>query len=308
MGYKEPELNLPMKDTAMQVWSMTDVGGHHHPRYAQRQKPSTVPDLRFSVMGASARNKNGVRLRIAMDAALWKFISAGLHDPRINVHGDAAHGLKVFCKDGEGWKPIIAKHSTSLIVNAIPFKVTFDHVPSMRVDFVQEHEDNGPVLRIPRLPDTFLPDKVLDRLPASQLDPETLEARSAKRREKLYEKADELFRAPSAQPDAYGSPHDEIPGTSENPTPPSEEPEPAPEPQPIEPPGEPEKVQAVAVHDPYQNVTAESDEHQRNVDDLKAAIAMVNELRHQIGPSVMLYVDDAGDLKAKRRVIMYTDL
>ena len=297
----------------MQVWTMSDVGSEFVRQYQKQQKSSNTPDLRFSVMGASSKHgKQGTRMRFAMDIHLWKFISAGLHDPRINVHGDAAHGLKIFCKDGEGWKPIINKHATSLIVNAAPFKVTPHHVASMRVEFVQEQEDNGPVIRVPRLPDDFLPAKVLDKLPASQLDPKTLEDRKQKAKEKRMDRASDAFDLAFGLADPYAPPHDENPGTSEVLTPPAEEPEPAPEPQPtpkpepVEPPAEiPEKVQAVAVHVPQGYAP---DEHDQSVEDLKAAIAMVNEYAGALGDAVILYVDGEGKLKAKRRVVVYQDL
>jgi hypothetical protein len=281
----------------MQVWTMNDIEQTAFKRnYGNRQKPSTVADLRLSVMGASTKHaKHGTRMRIAMDTSLWKFISAGLHDPRINVHGDAAHGLKVFCKDGEGWKPILSKHSTSLIVNATPYKVTGEHVSSMRVEFVQEHEDNGPVIRVPRLPDAFLPDKLLDKLPASQLDPDTLEGRKLKAKEKRMDRASEAFDAAFGLTDAYAAPHGENPVTSEDAAPSYVEPEPAP------------PTQAVALPTPNALVP-EPDEHERTIEDLREAIKMVNELADQIGPAVMLYVDGEGKLKAKRRVVMYTDL
>lgn len=221
------------------------------------------------------------RIRFSFTGQIGDILRRGLYAPRLIIDGTAANGLRIWCAPEGGLTPVINRSSrnwsTTLPVRRVRAREAV--VQSMDVPAEWQLDDTGPVLLIPRLPDALLPQELIDKLPNSQVDPETRHDRADRRlrREMLKLSAD----APTLEDEA-----------------PQLQPEPEPEAQPIEPPAAETLPADPAPVDPPSPPAA----------DLKEAIAMVNELVDQLGDTVALSIDERGHVRARRRIVQFIDL
>lgn len=217
------------------------------------------------------------RPRFSFDREVADLLRRGLHYPALQVEGTFVNGLRIWCSEGEGMKPVVSKAgSWAFSVPVRRVRGREDHVPTMDVDFSWDRDETGPVLVIPRLPDVLLPEAVIDRLPNSQVDMSTIMTRAEKR---LMQEMNRVFQ--SEQEVAEAEPQTDaitIPDPIEVPVS-----VPVPEPAPIEHPSP-------------------------TIVDLKDALQMVNELVDQLGESVVLSIDENGHVRAKRRIVQFVDL
>lgn len=145
------------------------------------------------------------RPRFAFDPPVAKILRRGLNFPAIQIDGTFVNGLRIWCEDGEGMKPAIA-HSGgwSFSVPVRRVRGREENIGMLDVPFEWELGEKGPVLLIPRLPDALLPPEVIDKLPNSQVDPETrldrAEVKLQRDMRRLYEDAVELEAQEAEQP------------------------------------------------------------------------------------------------------------
>lgn len=215
--------------------------------------------------------EGGHRVRFSFSPAVATVLRRGLHYPRVHLDGTMVNGFRIWAADAGGFTPIIAHSGAwAFTVPCRRVRSREDQVGSADIEFQWDRDETGPVLLIPRLPDFMLPPAVLDKLPNSQVDPATIMERAEKRLQReIVSLKDEAVIAPEA-PEVVPQP-------------------PAPETIPGE---------------PLQAAPAPS----AHAQDLKAALAMVNELVDQLGAEVVLSIDENGHVQAKRRVVQYIDL
>jgi hypothetical protein len=227
------------------------------------------------------------RVRFYFEAQVAHKLARGLPWPRIHIDGDMAHGLRIWCGPDGGLAPI--KQATGSWQVALPVRrvrARENVTASRSVSWVWDEDDTGPVILIPRPPDCFVPAEIINKLPNTQVDADTRLERADKRLKRDLVK---LFQdAPEIEPD---NPRIEaLPdGTGLDDGVPIDPPAPTPAPD----------LLAIP-HD--------HEEPPPDVADLREAIGMVNELVDRLGDNIALFVDGAGRLHAKRRVISYIDL
>jgi hypothetical protein len=271
------------------------------PRQAEPTDLSTYPREGFRIGINHHKETIGHhRLRLSFPAEFGDILRRGLYTPRLHIDGTAINGLRIWCEQDGGLSPVINRSSgtwsASLPARRIRARETF--VTSMDVAVQWQLDETGPVLLIPRLPDALLPENVIDKLPNSQVDPETRFDRAEKRLQRemqnLYANAMTLEDEASDQAELSAKQ-----AWSEDRSPIEPEPAQAPaEAPPIEPPATEAPPMDPAPVDPPSPPAA----------DLKTALAMVNELVDQLGDSVVLSIDERGHVTAKRRVVQFIDL
>lgn len=228
----------------------------------------------------------GHRVRFSFDPTVAQVLRRGLSFPRLHLDGTMVNGLRIWCAE-EGYYSPIQSNSGGWSFAVPTRKVRAREMPIhvMEVDFEWQLDDTGPVLLVPRLPDVLLPEPVIDKLPNSQVDPETRHDRAEQRLQrdmrKLYEEAAALDNEPGGGPESRGVPT-----------------------HPQDPPPAPGGTLAalggtLAVPPPAPSAPAQ---------DLKAALQMVNELVDHLGAEVVLSIDANGHVQAKRRVVQFVDL
>jgi hypothetical protein len=185
------------------------------------------------------------------------------------------------------------------------------------VDHYWDQDECGPVLVVPRAPDMFLPQGLLDKLPKSQLEPKTVQGRAFEDAERRLEremaaaiaeaKAGSLHTFPAPKPLPDAEPEDEEP---------DEEPEPEPEPESIppsrgfvEPPLRGSTGTAAGQGHAGARAEALSEPEPATVADVAAAVQLLNELIDRVGEQIHLSLD-GNRLRAQRRVVTvsYVDL
>lgn len=220
------------------------------------------------------------RIRFSMDAAIAKIMGRGLIYPRVHFSGDMINGLRIWCEEEGGMSPTASYTGAwSVTVPVRRLRGREQHIGAMDVAFEWERDKTGPVMIVPRLPDALLPEAVIDKLPNSQVDPETRMERAETRLKR--EMAKVFIEAPEETP---------IEEEVEVPVPEGDEPEPM---------GEPTHLA---------NLEAIGNAPNRHEVDLKDALAMVNEIVDRLGDGVALSIDEFGHVRAKRRIVNFIDL
>jgi hypothetical protein len=234
---------------------------------------SSYPEHGFKI-GISHHNQTlgKHRPRFAFNPEVAKILSRGLAWPRIHIDGNFVNGMRIWCsEDKEGMAPtasLTGSWSVTLPVRRVRGRE--DAVTSREVPFSWERDETGPVLVVPRVPDVLLPESVIDKLPNSQVDPETRIERAEKRLKQEMARVFAEAAEVTVPDDIERIIEQEIEALP-------------PEPEPIEPPTP-------------------------TIVDLKDALQMVNELVDQLGDSVVLSIDETGHVRAKRRIVQFIDL
>lgn len=221
------------------------------------------------------QTRGGYRLRLAFDRPVADILRRGLAFPRLVIDGDMVNGLRIYATQDpnhpDSMQPIVARSGAwSVFLIASRFRAASAAVPVTPVDFEWQLDAPGPVLLIPRIPDSMVPGAIIEKLPNSAVDPETRRARADKR---LQREMAELF-AQAPEPDAE-EPPGQARGLADTPPP-----------APID--GEPVPDDDAA--------------------ELRAAIALVNDLVDLIGDGVTLAIDERGHVTARRRTVVFVDL
>jgi hypothetical protein len=230
----------------------------------------------------------GHRIRLGFDPKVVKILGRGLYSPRLHFNGTFVNGLRIWCEQEGGMAPIASGKVGSWAVT-IPVRRLRGReavIGARDVPIKWELDDTGPVLIIPRLPDVLLPEPVIDKLPNSQVDPETRFERADKRLRREVEEAIEQDRAQLRVAEQLLA--DSTPPQS--------------------------AVTPDAIFAEQGTVyiteakTPEAPQPSAPAVDLKAALQMVNELVDQLGAEVVLSIDERGHVQAKRRIVQYIDL
>jgi hypothetical protein len=234
------------------------------------------------------------RFRFRFDRPIVDILARGLAFPRVHVSGTTVNGFRIWCEERGGAAPVRSKYTGgwdfTLPVRRVRGREST--VSATNVAYKWERDETGPVLVLERIPDLFLPEAVIDSLPNRAVDPQTVH-------ERVERKLKRAFRVLSAEPEPEPAPP---------PEPPTEETSPwkltlpyltAPTPVPQT----PEEPAAAPLPIPL-----DVDPLPPDVSDLKEAMAMVNELVDRLGQNIVLYIDEAGRLQAKRRVVSFIDL
>lgn len=227
------------------------------------------------------------RFRFRFDRPVVDILARGLERPRIHISGTTVNGFRIWCEDVGGYAPVRSRHTGGWDFT-LPIRRVRGREQSVTitaVDYEWERDDTGPVLVIPRIPDPFLPAAVVESLPNRAVDPQTIQERADRNLKRA-------FRLLSAEPE-----------------PPIPEPEPAPpavEPEPVA------ESRSTTLSVPERAaplpIPFDGDPLPADVTDLKAAMALVNELVDRLGQNIVLYVDREGRCQAKRRVVSFIEL
>lgn len=245
-----------------------------------------VAPVRLSITISSfSSNKN--RLRIGLGPDIVHELTNGLAHPKLKVEGDCASGLRIYCTDHGGYSPMV---SNGWFVHVPLKKVKGRPVRSALrpVAFAWDRGEHGPVLCIPRLPDDFIPESVLDKMPRCQLDPETRAARKQTALSVAWDAAEQRLKEEMALAFAEAG----------------IEPEPKPEPEPeIEPEIEPEppEPEPEPVEDPEPETVEEP--NASTVAEVRAAVQMLNELLDAHPDEILLVLDLNNRVRAQKRVV-----
>jgi hypothetical protein len=223
------------------------------------------------------------RVRFSFDQPIVEVLRRGLSFPRCHIDGSFVNGLRIWCTEQDGMAPTLSKTGGwSFSVPVRRVRAREDLVHSAEVEILWERDQTGPVLLIPRLPDTMLPEVVIEKLPNSQVDMSTImsraETRLMREMNKMLQDAREDTEA-AEDTEALG--HDPV--------------MPVPKVDPTADLGTPAEIPAV---EPPSAPAL----------DLREALAMVNELVDQLGDSVVLSIDAHGHVTAKRRIVSFIDL
>jgi hypothetical protein len=236
------------------------------------------------------------RPRFSFDREVADVLRRGLHYPALQVEGTFVNGLRIWCSEGEGMKPTVSTAGNwSFSVPVRRVRGREDHVATMDVAFSWDRDETGPVLIIPRLPDALLPQPVLDKLPNSQVDMDTIMARADKRFQRELQAERDRVEQDNAQAWAEVDSFRQVVQDVKD--------EATATPEPGEVVSQPEQPETI----PGEALQA-AEPPSAPALDLKEALAMVNELVDQLGESVVLSIDAKGHVQAKRRIVSYIDL
>lgn len=145
----------------------------------------------------------GHRVRFSFSPAVAAILRRGLVYPRVHLDGTMLSGFRVWCSQGDdgGYTPVLAHSGAwSFTCPGRKLRCREDTVSSRDVEFQWMLDDSGPMLLIPRLPDSMIPLDVLFKLPNSQVDPETVMQRAETRLQR------ELAKLPQEIPDPIALP------------------------------------------------------------------------------------------------------
>lgn len=228
------------------------------------------------------------RPRFSFDRPVAEVLRRGLSFPRIQIDGSFVNGLRVWCTEADGMAPVVSGSGNwSFSVPVRRVRGREENVASTEVEFTWERDETGPVLIIPRLPDAMLPEAVIDKLPNSQVDTDTIQARTEKRLQRELREERERAERELAQTWARVDGLEQRLNNEASTVPESE------------PMGEPTHLA---------NLEALANAPNAHHRDLKEALAMVNELVDQLGDGVVLAIDAGGHVVARRRVVQFIDL
>lgn len=230
--------------------------------------PETATDGVRIAINHHPQTLGGHRVRFWFGAEVTHKLARGLPWPRVHVDGDMAHGLRIWCSHEGGLQPI--KHPVGSWQVALPARRVRarENVTPSRAVSWVWDQDDSG-------PVILIPRPPDCFVPAPIIDklPNAqvdAETRMARADKRLKRDIIKLFEDfPEIGPsDRPGRPAD-------------------PPPLPI----------------PHDHEDPPPD-----VADLREALGMVNELVDRLGDNIALFVDEAGRLHAKRRVISYIDL
>jgi hypothetical protein len=238
---------------------------------------------------------------VAFTPDLVKVMRRGLPWPRVNLDGDLAHGLRIWCSEDGAFAPVISKAGMwTITLNARKVRGREETVPTRPVPFTWELDDSGPVLIVPRVPDVLLPASLVDKLPNSQVDHSTIMARAEARFQREVQKAQEQHEVITAETDArieaLAARMQYLPDDTRQQV--------ALDWQQVEAITAPQEARQEAQEGPEQ--PASPDSLAGALDDLRTALVMVNELKDRLGPEVVLSINDQGQVVARRKVVVVT--
>jgi hypothetical protein len=259
------------------------------------------------------------RLRLLVDRDIAHKLARGLKHPRLHVEGDCGHGFKIYCREHGGYAPILGKGGGwYCAIPARRVKAREAPVKTTPVEHYWDVDEHGPVLVIPRPPDAFLPQPLLDKLPRCQLEPETALARAFSQAEKRLDREMAAMLHSAPKPDIVPFPGlPSVPAldltararaTGPLPEPEPEEPDEEPEPEPV-PPSRGFYEPPAGAREEAPAAEALTEPEPATISDVAAAVALLNELIDRVGEQIHLSLD-GNRLRAQRRVVRveYVDI